>query len=68
MRLMLIDRQRERIAPELSGRAGNPGSSGRENRIFIEAVLWIARTDSTWRVCRKRSSIRASGAERRKGI
>jgi putative transposase len=46
---MLSDTQWERIAPELSGKAGDPGSSGRDNRLFIEAVLWIARTGSPWR-------------------
>src|SRR5438874_12497493 len=43
---MLSDSQWERIAPELSGKAGDPGSSGRDNRLFIEAALWIARTGS----------------------
>jgi len=46
---MLSDAQWERIAPELSGKAGDPGCSGRDNRQFIEAVLWIARTGSPWR-------------------
>lgn len=46
---MLSDAQWERIAPELSGKAGDPASSGRDNRLFIEAVLWIARTGSPWR-------------------
>src|SRR4051794_5703033 len=46
---MLSDAQWERIAPELSGKVGDPGSSGRDNRLFIEAVLWIARTGSPWR-------------------
>ena len=46
---MLSDAQWERIAPKLSGKVGDPGSSGRNNRLFIEAVLWIARTGSPWR-------------------
>jgi len=49
IRLKLSDAQWERIAPELSGKPGDPGSSGRDNRLFIEAVLWIARTGSPWR-------------------
>jgi putative transposase len=39
MRLMLSDAQWERIAPELLGKAGEPGGSGRDNRLYIEAVL-----------------------------
>jgi transposase len=46
---MLSDNQWERIAPELLGEVGDPGGSGRDNRLFIEAVLWIARTGSPWR-------------------
>jgi len=46
IRLMLSDRQWERIVP---GKAGDPGRSGRDNRLFVEAVLWIARTGSPWR-------------------
>ncbi len=49
IRLMLSDSQWERIAPKLSGKAGDRGCRGRNNRLFIEAVLWIARTGSPWR-------------------
>jgi transposase len=49
IRLMLSDAQWERIAPELPGKVGDPGGSGRDNRLFIEAVLWIARTGAPWR-------------------
>jgi putative transposase len=45
---MLSEAQWERIA-ELSGKVGDPGSSGHDNRLFVEAVLWIARTGSPWR-------------------
>jgi len=49
IRFMLSEAQWERIAPELSGKVGDPGSSGRDNRLFVEGVLWIARTGSPWR-------------------
>lgn len=49
IRTMLSDAQWEQIAPELPGKPGDPGRRGRDNRLFIEAVLWIARTGTPWR-------------------
>ena len=48
-RSVLSDEQWERIAPFCSGKVGDPGRSGEDNRLFVEAVIWIARTDSPWR-------------------
>jgi transposase len=45
----LSDKQWERIAPELPGKVGDPGATARDNRLFVEAVLWIARTGAPWR-------------------
>ena len=49
VRLVLRDSQWERIAPHLLGKLGDPGRSGANNRLFVEAVLWLARTGSPWR-------------------
>jgi transposase len=48
-RSVLSDAQWERVAPLLPGKRGDPGRSGADNRRFLEAVLWIARTGSPWR-------------------
>jgi transposase len=39
----------ERIKGLLPGRAGQPGVTARDNRLFIDAVLWIAKTGAPWR-------------------
>lgn len=48
-RLILRDDQWDRIAPHIIGDERSRGSSGRNNRLFVEAVLWIVRTGSPWR-------------------
>ena len=45
----LTNEQWDRIEGELPGRVGDPGCSARDNRLFVEAVLWVARTGSPWR-------------------
>jgi transposase len=49
IRRILSDEQWERVAPLLPGKPGDPGRSGQDNRGFLEAVLWIARTGAPWR-------------------
>ncbi|MFM0210023.1 IS5 family transposase [Paraburkholderia sediminicola] len=46
---MLSDDQYERIALLLPGKSTDPGRTAADNRLFVEAVLWIARTGSPWR-------------------
>ena len=41
--------QWERIAPLLPGKKGDPGRSGKNNRRFVEGVLWVVRTGAPWR-------------------
>ena len=48
VRKILRDDQRQKLAPLLPGKAGDKGRSGQDNRLFIEAVLWIVRTSSPW--------------------
>ena len=49
VRLILGDAQWALMAPQLPGKPGDPGRSGADNRLFVEAVLWLARTGSPWR-------------------
>ena len=49
VRKLLSNRQWKRIAPLLPGKRGDPGRSGRDNRLAVEGILWIARTGAPWR-------------------
>jgi len=49
VRLVLSERQWKRIEKQCVGRPEDPGGTGANNRMFVEAVLWIARTGSPWR-------------------
>ena len=48
-RRTLSDAQRHRIEALAPGKAGDRGATARDNRLFVDAVLWIARTGSPWR-------------------
>lgn len=48
-RRTLSDAQWERIANLVPGKDGDSGVSGKDNRLFVDAVLWIARTGAPWR-------------------
>ena len=48
-RFVLTDAQWAKIEPHCLGKPSDPGRSGKDNRLFLEAVLWIARTGSPWR-------------------
>ena len=49
MRVVLNDAAWERVAQLIIGRPDQKGSTGRDNRMFVEGVLWIVRTGSPWR-------------------
>lgn len=48
-RNVLTDAQWAKIEHRCLGKPTDPGRSGRDNRLFMEAVLWIVRTGSPWR-------------------
>jgi transposase len=48
-RFVLTDAQWAKMEPLCLGKPSDPGRSGKDNRLFVEAVLWIARTGSPWR-------------------
>ena len=45
----LKDEDWERIKELLPGQAGQPGVTAKDNRLFLDAVLWIAKTGAPWR-------------------
>ena len=48
-RKMLRNEQWQRIEAMLPGKVSDPGRTAADNRLFVEAVLWIARTGCPWR-------------------
>lgn len=48
-RKILRDDQWDRVKDLLPGKATDRGVTAKNNRLFLEAVLWIARTGSPWR-------------------
>ena len=48
-RFVISEELWEKIAPILPGKAGDPGVTGRNNRLFLEAVFWRVRTGAPWR-------------------
>jgi transposase len=48
-RYELADEAWSRIEHLLPGRPESPGTTGNDNRLFVNAVLWIARTGAPWR-------------------
>jgi transposase len=45
----ISDEDWDRVKDLLPGRAGQPGVTAKDNRLFLDAVLWIAKTGAPWR-------------------
>ena len=48
-RFVLTDEVWVRLAPHCPGKQGDAGATGKDNRLFLEAVLWRVRTGLPWR-------------------
>lgn len=48
-RYELQDKEWERIEDLLPGRRGTVGAPSKDNRLFVNAVIWIARSGAPWR-------------------
>ena len=48
-RFVISDEVWARLGPLLLGKQGDSGATGKDNRLFLEAVLWRVRTGSPWR-------------------
>ncbi len=66
-RVVLTDAQWAKIEPFCLGKRADPERSGRDNRLFIEAVLWIARTGSPWRYLPERFGNLSTAFQRFRG-
>jgi transposase len=49
VRMVLSDTQWGRIEDFLTGKSGDCGVTAKDNRLFVEVVLWGNRTGSPWR-------------------
>ncbi|HEX8204240.1 MAG TPA: IS5 family transposase [Isosphaeraceae bacterium] len=45
----ITDDHWERIKDFLPGQVGDPGVTARDNRLFVNAILWLAKTGAPWR-------------------
>jgi len=46
---VLTDSLWAQMEPLCLGKVGDPGRTGTDNRLFVEGVLWVARTGGPWK-------------------
>ena len=49
IRHRLTDAQWKRIEKLIPGKPGDPGRTGDDNRLFVDVIVWMARTGAPWR-------------------
>ncbi len=49
IRRSLTDAQWALICDLVPGKQGDSGKTGKDNRLFVDAVLWLCRTGAPWR-------------------
>jgi transposase len=45
----ISDEHWERIKGFLPGQVGDPGVTAKDNRLFVDAIFWMAKTGAPWR-------------------
>jgi transposase len=45
----ITDQQWDAIRNFLPGQEGDPGATAKDNRLFVNAIMWIAKTGAPWR-------------------
>ena len=45
----ISDEQWEAIRDLVPGKEGDPGATAKDNRLFVNALRWIAKTGAPWR-------------------
>jgi transposase len=48
-RFIIVDEVWEKVSPHLPGKATDCGVTAKDNRLFMEAILWRVRTGTPWR-------------------
>ncbi len=48
-RFVIVDEVWEKVSPHLPGKVTDCGVTAKDNRLFMEAILWRVRTGSPWR-------------------